>query len=345
MSGFEQGYALIIGINDYPDIGKLSVSVLKDALSIHTALKAFGGYAKNHLQTLINEQANDTAIRKGLEWLADSAGPNTTAVVYFSGHGGRIEIDSQVKHYLIPHNCDLSNLDGTAISSSDLTEMLRAIKAQRLVCFFDSCYSGGVGETKGVKVGLPTFKHGPEKDYYNQLAQGSGRVIIASSRSSELSRILPEMNNSLFTHYLLEILQGEAPRQSDGLIRVVDIFRYIAEKVPQQSQQHPTMSSTETENFPIALYRGGQQNANDINQVALREAMVSAFSKEDLEALCADIEQALHEKNIDLLVNLDMVGGSGKRGIILNLIGYLYRQGYLLYLVDAVRKVRPHIVF
>lgn len=43
MQSFQDGYALIIGINDYPDIGKLSVSVLKDALGIHTALKDFGG--------------------------------------------------------------------------------------------------------------------------------------------------------------------------------------------------------------------------------------------------------------------------------------------------------------
>lgn len=344
MQSFQYGYALIIGINDYPNFGKLSQSVLKDALDIHTALKDSGGYAKNHLKTLINEQASDSAIRKGLAWLAESAGPNATAVVYFSGHGGRIEIDSQIKHYLIPHSCDLSNLDATAISSSDLTAMLHAIKAQRLVCFFDSCYSGGVGETKGAG-GQPAFKYGLEKDYYNQLAQGSGRVIIASSRSSELSRILPEMNNSLFTHYLLEVLQGVAPRPGDGLIRVIDIFRYIAEKVPRQSQQHPTMSATETENFPIALYRGGQQSADDINQVALRQAMQGAFSLEELEILCADIEQDLRNDGRQLEVNLDMIGGSGKVGKTLNLIGYLHRHGYLLYLVNAVRKARPHIVF
>jgi len=43
-------------------------------------------------------------------------------------------------------------------------------------------------------------------------------------------------------------------------------------------------------------------------------------------------------------VNLEMVGGEGKRAKVLNLIQYLERRGYLSYLVSAVRKARPEII-
>ena len=77
---------------------------------------------------------------------------------------------------------------------------------------------------------------------------------------------------------------------------------------------------------------------------ALREALIGKFSLEELEALCADVEQDLASDGVTLQVNLDVVGGSGKPGKVLNLITYLDRRGYLSYLVDAARRTRPGLV-
>ena len=84
--------------------------------------------------------------------------------------------------------------------------------------------------------------------------------------------------------------------------------------------------------------------AGDVDRRALREAMVRNFGLEDLEVLCADVEGALKDAGLPLQVNLEIVGGSGKRAKVLNLIQYLDRRGYLGYLVDAVRSVRPGII-
>jgi hypothetical protein len=80
-----------------------------------------------------------------------------------------------------------------------------------------------------------------------------------------------------------------------------------------------------------------------VNVRALREAIVKSFSLEDLEILCADLQQALAEAGIDLQVNLDLVEGNGKTAKVQSLIGYLDRRGYLRYLVKAVREARPNI--
>jgi nucleoside phosphorylase len=81
-----------------------------------------------------------------------------------------------------------------------------------------------------------------------------------------------------------------------------------------------------------------------VNKRALREAIAQSFNEEELEMLCADIEQDLSNDGIKLQVNLEAVGGRTKANKILNLISYLDRRGYLAYLVTAVRRSRSGII-
>jgi len=80
-----------------------------------------------------------------------------------------------------------------------------------------------------------------------------------------------------------------------------------------------------------------------IDKRKLREAIVSAYSIEDLQALCSDLEQDLADKNTPLRVSLDIVGGSTLPAKTLNLIDYMDRRGQLDVLADRVRKERPNL--
>ena len=61
------------------------------------------------------------------------------------------------------------------------------------------------------------MKAGLDLKTYGVLAEGKGRVLLASSRANEVSLILPGKKNSLFTHYLLDALKGAAgPRATAG---------------------------------------------------------------------------------------------------------------------------------
>ena len=78
-----------------------------------------------------------------------------------------------------------------------------------------------------------------------------------------------------------------------------------------------------------------------VDKRALRSVMISSFNQDELQALCWDVEGALGEAGIDLSVGLEMVGGGSKTAIVMNLIDYFDRRGYLEYLVEAVRSARP----
>lgn len=73
----------------------------------------------------------------------------------------------------------------------------------------------------------------------------------------------------------------------------------------------------------------------------LRDVIIKAFSIEDIELLCANVQQDLAGEGIDLQVSLDMIGGSSKPAKVLYLINYLDRRGLLNFLINAVHRERP----
>ena len=68
--------------------------------------------------------------------------------------------------------------------------------------------------------------------------------------------------------------------------------------------------------------------ATDIDQVALRKAMVKRFAPPySLDTVCQTVEQLLRESGIHFQVNLALAGGSGLDAQALNLINYLTVPG------------------
>jgi hypothetical protein len=254
-----QGRALIVGIANYTKVRQLSETVLDDARDVAALLQSPDrcGYRPANVETLLDERATADGIRAGLARLAREADPGDTVMLFFSGHGGRVEVGPGAGAYLIPFDCDPDRLRATAISSDELTTALSAVKARRLVVLLDACHSAGVGEVKALQPAAE-LKAGLDEKTYSALAKGAGRVIMASSRTAEVSLVLRGMRNSLFTHYLLEALRGSAVSSGDGLVRVFDVFHYVSDKVPSRAIQHPILKAHDVENnFPLALLSGG----------------------------------------------------------------------------------------
>ncbi len=275
MPGFEQGFAFIVGVADYPNVRPLPNTVLNDARDIATMLQRpdRAGYPSGQVRVLLNKEATKANILAGLDWLSKNATSDATAVFFFSGHGGRIEAGADAGNYLIPFDTVLSAIKKTAISSEELTAALNQIKTKRMVVLLDACHAGGTGETKGdlepdntinldSKSGLdvePTVKGGLDEQTYTQLQQGEGRVIVASSRSSEKSYVMPGAKNSVFTETMLEAFEGKGGHNGSQ-VRILDLVNYVFDEVPKrQPLQNPIFKATELDkNFPLALLFGGK---------------------------------------------------------------------------------------
>lgn len=250
---FAQGHALLVGIAGYQNVSGLPAVVRNDATDLQHLLTnaARCGYPAGQVNLLLDQAVSLVNLRKALDDLAHTATAADTVVFFFSGHGVR---HSDEAAYLLPYDCRLENLPETALSSAELTGRLNSIRAGRLLVLLDCCHSGGIGDPKGgAIIGI---KQGWSDDAYALLAQGRGRALIASSRPEELSWVLPGMQNSLFTHHLLEAFRGEGQTSGDGYVRVFDLFRHVAERIGQRATQHPIFKASALElDFPVARVR------------------------------------------------------------------------------------------
>jgi uncharacterized caspase-like protein len=225
---------LIIGVGDYlhAQLPNLSATV-SDAEAIGTVLTdpARCGYLPGKVEVISSSKATVANIRSALHSLSKSNNLQSTVLVYFSGHGGRVLQNERWHTYLCPRDTNPADFSSTAISGNEFSELLAAIPARKMLVIIDACHAGGTVELKisGVVI---QWKAGLSEDYYEALAQGNGRVVLASSKEDQVSYVRGK--SSLFTHYLVEALGGGAAVRSDGLIHVLDVFHYVNETVQQE---------------------------------------------------------------------------------------------------------------
>lgn len=262
MSQFASGYALAVGVGKYVHSQYADLAeTVRDAQAIESILVDPNkcGYLPEHIQILTNEQATGKNIRSELERLAQSANPDSTVFIFFSGHGGRSYKDGSWYTYLCPREADPTNLSKTAISGDDFSGLIASIRAQKVLVVIDACHAGGAAEFKSAE-GLPIWEAGLPDTFYEKLSSGSGRVIIASSKPEQSSFVRTQGDLSLFTWHLLKALDGKAAIRMDGLIHVLDVFHYVNEEVSKEKpEQVPTIKVRDLDlNFPIALHFGGK---------------------------------------------------------------------------------------
>lgn len=257
---FSHGYALLIGVGyDLP-------ITVKDATAVHDVLvnPARAAYPANHVQLLTEAQATRQNILVAFDELAKQVqtDPEATAIVYFSGHGGRFNQPDKPTEYeycLVPYGYDSSRRADTAISGLEFTNKIEAIKARKLVVLLDCCFANGMPAVKGVE---EVFEKSPLPPNLIQILEtGSGRVVMASSRENEVSLI--GVPYSVFTTCLMEALAGKGTSEKDGFAHILDVVTYLLKTVPQRTsdRQHPSLNRAQnlSDNFPLCYYAGGNK--------------------------------------------------------------------------------------
>jgi hypothetical protein len=252
MAVFDQGHALVVGVGaDLPN-------TVDDAVGLVGMLKdpARCAYPPDHVHLLTGENATREQVLTVLDTLSQSAHSQSTVTVYFSGHGYRVASPTGEFYYLLPYGYDLDRLYQTAISGAEFTGRLQAIPAQKLLVLLDCCHAGGVGEAKAP--GLHLVKSPLPPEAHSLLAEGSGRVLIASSQEDELS--FAGRPYSAFTLALTEALCGVGVAKQDGTVRVADLALHAREVVPGRTggRQHPIFHFEQADNFALAYYAGGE---------------------------------------------------------------------------------------
>jgi hypothetical protein len=320
-------FALSVGIGTYTELPNLKCPP-NDAQDFVAALQS--GSEQTHVKLLIDKEATKPSVIAEIEWLADNAGSDDTAMLYFSGHGGRQSVSANDQAFLCPVAASVLDPEITCITSPELNRLLSRIKSERLIVLLDTCYSGGMREARSrhafVFAGLG-------KDDVNSMLDGSGRVILAASRPDQPAWELHGMRNGLFTNYVLRALRGEAARM-DGTIWVSDLFSYVSRGVRQHGCQSPFQRSV-GEDFTVLKQRRQKLPLGrpELDQRALRRAMHRVYNRDELSVLCRDLD-----------ITIEDLPGRTLETQVMDLIDHCQRHALYDRLLARVREDRPNLV-
>ncbi len=221
-------YVLSVGINRYQDRSVNLRYAVKDAADLEGKIRAQSATIFKpqniHVALLTDEQAGKAGITGKINSLAGAVQPQDSFILFVAGHGVLL----QNQYYMLTHDFNGRMNDAGMISSNEIVEMSKKIKALNQLFIFDTCHAGGVD----------TIISGLYDARMSVLAKKMGLHIYASA-SDQQAALDGYRNNGLFTHVLLSGLSNnrEADRNKDGRVTIVGLGDYAKKTTTNISRE------------------------------------------------------------------------------------------------------------
>lgn len=199
-------WALIVGISKFKDQTLNLRYPSKDAKDFYDFLISSAGFKRDHIKLLVDEEATRGHILSELgdKWLPRVANPDDLVVIYISSHGSASDMDVGGVNYLLAHDTEVDNLYASGLPMQDLTRIIKGrVHSDRIVLVLDACHSGAttVADSKGLSRTTNVNA--------DDIAQGTGQLVISSSMPNQVSWESKKDQNSVFTKYLMEGLKSK----------------------------------------------------------------------------------------------------------------------------------------
>jgi WD40 repeat protein len=190
-------------------------------------------------------------IRKAFEDIAKKATANDILLVFLSGHG----VLSNRQFYYLTQQASAFELAGAekevAISSEELNEWMRKIKAQKQVLILDACNSGQALQSLVIRKDLPP----DQQRALEKLKDMTGTYLLSASASNQSAFEMGMYGRGLLTYsLLLGMKTGEGLKEK--YVDIAKWFQFAAEKAKElakdvSNRQDPQISLNGT--FPIGI--------------------------------------------------------------------------------------------
>jgi len=218
--------ALLIGVSEYePGLNPLPAAV-KDIEAMQRVLldPEMGGF--DLVKPLSNPDVQ--TMQYEIETLFDGRTKDDLVLLFFSRHGikddtGRLYFASRITQKNAKGDLILS----TAVPTSFVHEVMNNSRAKRQAIILDCCFSGAFDPSLQAK-------DDGSFDLQGQLG-AEGRVVLASSSSTQYSFEQKGADVSIYTRYLVEGIEtGAADRNKTGQVSILDLHEYATNKVQEE---------------------------------------------------------------------------------------------------------------
>jgi formylglycine-generating enzyme required for sulfatase activity len=196
----------------------------KDAEEFAQVLRELAVF--DDVQVLIN--AGEGKTRRSVARFFAERKRDDLLLLYFSGHGIRNE---QGQLFLAANDTEINILEASGIPADFVTNSMNNSRSQRQLLILDCCNSGAFAHGSksasavGKSMGIATAFEG----------SGFGRVVLTATDATQYAwegdKVIGDTQKSVFTHFLVEGLKGEADRNGDGRIDVDELYDYAYEQV------------------------------------------------------------------------------------------------------------------
>lgn len=219
-------FALLIGVNEYVDTSFQSLQQTKnDVKSLNNLLLQLGYKVR-----ILHCQKQDPRSRPTkknichkLEKICGEVGDGDLLLVHFGGHGA---LENE-KAFLVPSDASKENLEESAIELEEFKKRIIQSAAQAKILFLDACHAG-IERREGAGMS-PGF----ERHIFLE-AEGTA-TLAACMRHQEAWNY---GGNGVFTHYILEGLNGKAAKKDKRFITFDDLKYYVTDKVKTWAESH-----------------------------------------------------------------------------------------------------------
>ncbi|MCC5664738.1 caspase family protein [Nostoc sp. CHAB 5784] len=265
-------YALLIGIDNYPDLNHRLQGCVNDITAIEEYLnKRFDQKEYQlHLQTLKDDQATRKAVIDGFRKHLRQAGQDDIVLFYYSGHGSQELAPKEFWHLEPDHLnetlvcCDSRTEGGWDLADKELAKLIAEVaeKDPHITIIMDCCHSGSGTKDPLQETGirrLPTDKrerpldsfifsladltqlsdsHDPEKHPTGWKIPKGRHVLLAACRDYETAKEYygGDKHRGSFSYFLIDTLA-----KANGKLTYRDLFgrtnAIIRSKITAQSPQ------------------------------------------------------------------------------------------------------------
>lgn len=143
-----QRRALLVGINDYPDLTNHLDGCVNDVFLMSSLLQE-SNFKPEEIRVVLNERATTANIMERLHWLLDDVKDGDERVLFYSGHGAQIPAygaQDEVDHLdecLVPYDFDWTAQH--AITDKQIYKLYAQLPYDsRFLAIFDCCHAGGM---------------------------------------------------------------------------------------------------------------------------------------------------------------------------------------------------------
>lgn len=252
-------WIILVGVNKYTDklLSPLRYAAI-DCQGLANTLVGTGDYfQKLDLQIhhdFVKEVPTLANIHVSLQNMVTGAQAADTILFYFSGHG---ILGQNNNAYLCLQDTQINDLETTALSVSEVLNLLATCPAKNQLIWLDACHSGGMSlssKTRNNENGkFDNINNTNPNSIINQntenftpqlvnvlqqrAATSQGFYALLSCDNYQQSWEFNELGHGVFTYYLMQGLRGAAAN-SQGLITADRLYRYVYHQTLHYIDKH-----------------------------------------------------------------------------------------------------------